>query len=79
MEFTVKGRRYSLTKQAVEERLRDVQPEPVVRHAVVIEGRVFPPKQVLAEALGIDRLSFTTAQARDILDRLGFELMRRQE
>ncbi len=77
MDFTVKGLRYSLTKQDVEERLRDVAPEPVAKHAVYINGREYPVKQAMAEVLRIDRLAINTSQARDILDRLGFELARR--
>jgi hypothetical protein len=39
---------------------------------VVIDGRRWPPKQVLALVTGLDRADFTTHQARGILTRLGF-------
>jgi len=39
---------------------------------VVINGRRWPPKQVLALVTGLDRADFTTHQARRALTRLGF-------
>jgi len=38
----------------------------------VINGRRWPPKQVLALVTGLDRADFTTHQARRALTRLGF-------
>ena len=43
----------------------------------MVRGRRYPPKQVLAEATGLDRADFTTHQARAILRRLGFGVYRR--
>lgn len=48
------------------------------QHYVVIGGRRYPPKQVLAAVTGLDRADFTTHQARSILRRLGFGVYRRQ-
>jgi hypothetical protein len=52
--------------------MRQRLPDPVHEHYVVISGRRFPPKQVLACVTGLDRADFTTHQARRILRRLGF-------
>lgn len=56
----------------------EVLPEPLVDHYVVIEGRRYPPKQVIALVTGLDRADFTTHQARGLLRRLGFTVGRRQ-
>jgi len=56
--------------------MRNVEPEPVRSHAVVVVGKRYPVKQVFAYSTGLDRLDFTSAVARRHLDRLGFELVR---
>lgn len=74
--FTLRGKGYQLDRNDVIKAMRGVEPEPVRTHAVKIGGRAYPPKQVLAEVLKVDRLDVTTADARSILKRLGFELER---
>src|SRR5258708_4226755 len=46
--MTVSGHRYDLDPQKVEAALQGVLPEPIQEHFVVINGRRWPPKQVLA-------------------------------
>lgn len=70
--FRVAGRQLELAPVSVEERVLDSTPEPVRDHFVVVAGRRFPPKQVLALLTGLDRSDFTTGQARSIFRRLGF-------
>jgi hypothetical protein len=57
--------------------LRVVMPEPLGDHFVVVDGRRFPPKQVISLVTGLDRADFNTHQARRILSRLGFTVGRR--
>lgn len=70
--MTVSGHQYDLDPQSVEAALDGVLPEPIHEHFVVINGRRWPPKQVLALVTGLDRADFTTHQARRALTRLGF-------
>jgi hypothetical protein len=70
--MTVSGRQYDLEPRGVEAALQEVLPEPIQEHFVVISGRRWPPKQVLALVTGLDRADFTTHQARRALTRLGF-------
>lgn len=70
--MTVSGHRYELDPRDVEAALDGVLPEPIHEHFVVINGRRWPPKQVLALVTGLDRADFTTHQARGALIRLGF-------
>lgn len=68
----VSGHRYDLNPRGVEVALQGALPEPIHEHFVVINGRRWPPKQVLAVVTGLDRADFTTHQARRALTRLGF-------
>lgn len=56
--------------------MRKALPEPLNQHYVVVGGRRYPPKQVIATITGLDRADFTTHQARRILMRLGFPAAR---
>jgi hypothetical protein len=74
--FTVAGRPVTLERDTVEQAVGDVLPELVQEHYVVIRGRRYPPKQVLASVTGLDLADFTTDQARRILKQLGFVVAR---
>ena len=74
--FTISGRRIELERRAVEQATEKLLPAPLKEHYVVVDGRRFPPKQVLSAATGLDRADFTTHQARRILKRLGFPAAR---
>jgi hypothetical protein len=74
---TIAGQTLELDPATIEAGLRGVLPEPLGDHFVVIEGRRFPPKQVLALVTGLDRADFNTHQARRILSRMGFTVGRR--
>lgn len=74
---TIAQREFDLDAAEIERRLRDVLPEPLGDHYAVIEGKRFPPKQVISLVTGLDRADFNTHQARRILSRLGFTVGRR--
>jgi hypothetical protein len=74
--MTVSGHTYDLDPRRVEQALRGELPEPIYEHFVVVNGRRWPPKQVLALVTGLDRADFTTHQARRALTRLGFTAAR---
>ena len=74
--MTVSGHQYELDRGGVQAALEGVLPEPIQEHFVVINGRRWPPKQVLAVVTGLDRADFTTHQARRALTRLGFPAAR---
>jgi len=74
--MTVSGQTFDLDPQRVENALRGQLPEPIREHFVVVSGRRWPPKQVLALVTGLDRADFTTHQARRALTRLGFTAAR---
>jgi 5-methylcytosine-specific restriction protein B len=77
--FVLNGQARTLSRAQVEAAARRVAPEPVRLHAVEVLGRMYPAKQIFAEATGLDRLDFTTLQARTQLIRLGFNVVRAGE
>jgi hypothetical protein len=78
MQFTVAGRRFEIDAEEVVRHCSRVLPDPVQEHYVIVAGRRFPPKQVLACMTGLDRADFTTHQARRVITRLGFVAARAQ-
>lgn len=76
MRSVVGGRELDLTADGVIRTMRDVEPETIREHFVVIDGELFPPKQALAQVTGWDRQTFTTMEATRVLSRLGFVCQR---
>ncbi len=74
----IAGHDFDLTSAAIGAAAEGIEPEPIRDHYVVVGGRRYPPKQVLAAATGLDRADFTTHQARAVLRRLGLGVYRRQ-
>jgi hypothetical protein len=74
---TIAGKPFDLRRSDILKALRDVDPEPIASHFVVVGSRRFPPKQVIGKITGLDRADFTTHQARRTLLRLGFTAGRR--
>ena len=77
LKVTVARQRFDLISSEVENRVRNLSPEPLDDHYVVVAGKRFPPKQVIGVVTGLDRADFNTHQARRILRRLGFVVGRR--
>lgn len=73
----IAGQDFALALEDVEVVAAGVEPEPIRDHYVVVRGRRYPPKQVLAAVTGLDRADFTTHQARAVLRRLGLGVYRR--
>ena len=74
MRFILKGKAYDLTKEEVEEKMQEVLPEVIRQYYVIVNGKKYPPKQVISKVLGLGRVEFTTMDAVNILHRLGFEI-----
>lgn len=74
---TIAKRRFELRRARVERMMRQILPEPITSHYVVIGPRRYPPKQVIGVVTGVDRADFTSHQARRILMGLGFPVGRR--
>lgn len=77
VQATIAGKSFSFTSRDVERRVRDLLPEPLDDHYVVVAGKRFPPKQVIGLMTGLDRADFNSHQARRVLRKLGFVVGRR--
>lgn len=77
--IVVAGKGIVLSAADVARAVGDSVPEPIRDHYVVVAGRRFPPKQIVALVTHSDRADFTTHQARAILRRLGFATGRANE
>lgn len=73
---TIARHPYDLTKVQVERAMQGVVAQPLRDHYVVVNGRRYPPKQVIATVTGLDRSAFITTQARSLLERLQFTVGR---
>jgi hypothetical protein len=74
MRFILKGNAYELTREEVERMMVGIQPETTRQYFIIINGKKFPPKQIIAKALNLRKAQFTTMNATNILERLGFKL-----
>ncbi len=73
-DFTIGGRKISLSKKSVENALRNVKPESISKYRVMVGQSEYPIKQVLSLASGLPTAAFITTTAYRILTRLGFEV-----
>jgi hypothetical protein len=80
VRFILRGEELELYRGDVETAAQGCGPEPIRKHYVEVDGKRFPPKQLLECVLKVkgykdnefSRLDFTTIDARSILKRLGF-------
>lgn len=76
VEFTLGGKRYSLSRQQVITAMHGQEPEALREHWVEVAGVRYPPKQVFQTLLKLDRADFQTNQARRQLKKLQFPVGR---
>jgi hypothetical protein len=75
---TIAGRQYEVTPADVARVASQLEPEPVDVFFTIVNGRRFPPKQLVEALTGLDRADFNSHQARSLLVRLGFPVERRR-
>ena len=68
------GHRLELSRAMVEGKLKGVDPEPVQKHAVKVNGAWFPVKQAIEHAAAIPRADVISTEARRVFRTLGFEV-----
>jgi hypothetical protein len=76
IDVRVRGRRFQLTREAVEAALRGVEPDPLRALCVEVNGRLYPVKQALQAATGADIAGFNSHQAWSTFERLGMRVER---
>jgi hypothetical protein len=78
VEATIAGHTYRVEPDHVRRVAGELDPEPVDVFFATIDGRRFPPKQIVEALTGLDRADFNSHQARALLVRLGFPVDRRR-
>ena len=76
ISFTIGGKLMHLSRDTVLRKLKKVEPEGIQTHAVEVDGKKYPMKQAFATVMDLDRLDFTTNQARTQFKRLDFKVIR---
>jgi len=74
IRFTLNGRRYDLSREDVADRLVDVLPDAIRKHAVRVGDTWYPVIQAFESATGIPRSEFMSNTARRHLASLGYEV-----
>ena len=77
MSATIAGHEFDITAEDVQQAARGLDPEPIDVWFAVVDGRRFPPKQLVEALTGLDRADFNSHQARAVLARVGFQVERR--
>jgi hypothetical protein len=76
VKFKVRGREHVLRKDEVIAKMKGVAPEATRALVVEVGGTLYPVKQVLSVAGGLDKADFISHEARRVLQRLGFKVQR---
>jgi len=71
--ITIKSQPLQITDEDIKRVARDFSPERITRYYVEVEGKCFPPKQLI-RLVTRTRDSFNSANARSALTRLGFSV-----
>ena len=84
METVLRGKEFAVSAEEVERIASELSPEPARKHAIIVGGRRFPPKQLLeavleAKGKNMDRLAYTSKDAYYLFTRLGFDHVRVDE
>jgi hypothetical protein len=74
-DFTLNGQRHTLSREKVIAALRNQLPGRIQVHAVDVDGRYFPVKQALAQALQIPKSEFISTRAVELLKKAGLRVI----
>ncbi len=73
VSMTIRGRYHEISREQVIRASNSASPGSIKRYYVEIDGKKFPPKQLIRLATGT-RNPFDSANARSALTRLGFHV-----
>ncbi len=73
-QMTNWGKTFYLSRAKVEKSLLNIAPQRVTKYGLVIHGREYPVRQVVAIATQTPMIEWSTSNAYRILQKLGFEI-----
>ena len=71
MQLVLRGQSFDINVEDILKVTESVMPESLVRYAVHLHDRWYPPKQVLSLVTGMPVAAFTTQDAYRTMQRLG--------
>ena len=71
VQLILRGQSFDITVDEILKVTQAIPPDPLVRYAVQLHDRWYPPKQVLSLATGLPVAAFTTQDAYRAMQRLG--------
>lgn len=74
INFTLKGRRYHMSRSLTQGLLKDVKPNAIRKYYVVVNGKQYPIKQVISVYTNLGLSEFGSADAALLLSRIGFKI-----
>lgn len=77
MRVTIRGKKYNITKEAIERRMRGFKPEEGRVYFVEINGKEYPIKQVIKRVFNLPMAGFNSQDAFGILTRLDYRIITR--
>jgi len=80
--FTLRSKKYDITKRDVEAILEKLEPEPLrgpAKYYIEYKEKRYPIKQVVSSVTGLYKIQFTSRDAYEILTKLGFEVKELRE
>lgn len=72
--FTLGGKSFEISYEAVVKALRGIQPDTVQKYYIEVGNTAYPIKQVFAVTTGFSLAAFTSQHAFRILQSIGFEV-----
>lgn len=78
--FIIQEQDFNISASDVEGTALNLEPQPLTKltHTVVIEGKVFPVRQLISEVTGLPLDRISALDAYKILDKLGFLIQYRK-
>lgn len=75
MHMVLRGQSFEITADDALRATQGVDPDPLVRYAVQLHNRWYPPKQVMALITKLPVAAFTTQDAYRTMQRLGLNVV----
>jgi hypothetical protein len=73
VSIIIHGCEFEISRESVLQAASSVEPASLRRYFVEVNGRRFPPKQLIRVVTGT-QLTFNSSNARSVLTRLGFDV-----
>jgi hypothetical protein len=74
VKFTLRGKTFELRKDDFLAAAKGMSPSRIQKYSVVVSGKSFPIRQLVAAATAVPAIEITSQDAYRILQKFGFEI-----